>query len=178
MLALIILIITYAAQWKYFEKMGHEGWEGIVPFYNYYILFKELYGNGWKMLLMLIPFYGIYIIIKMNIDLARAFNKGTGFGVGLALLPVVFSCILAFGDAVYEDGRYAIVGTNVISQKLDVVAQKADSTSTTAAAGNTRPVRKNPNALETLKELNEMKESGILTEEEFNEKKSELLKQI
>lgn len=74
--SLICGILTLVASWMIFKKMGHQGWEGIVPFYNTYVLCQELYGSGWKFLLLLIPLYNIYFIIKMQIDLAKAFNQG------------------------------------------------------------------------------------------------------
>ena len=37
----------------------------------------------------------------INIALAKAFGKGTGFGVGLTLLAIIFAPLLAFGDAEY-----------------------------------------------------------------------------
>ena len=93
-LELIIGILTLVAEWMIFKKMGRQGWEGIVPFYNTYVLCQELYGNGWKFLLLLIPIYNIYFVIKMNIDWAKAFNQGVGFGIGLLLLPFIFQLIL------------------------------------------------------------------------------------
>lgn len=71
-LSLIIGILTLVAEWMIFKKMGRQGWEGIVPIYNTYVLCQELYGNGWKFLLLLIPIYNIYFVIKMNIDWAKA----------------------------------------------------------------------------------------------------------
>lgn len=47
-LSLIIGILTLVAEWMIFKKMGRQGWEGIVPFYNTYVLCQELYGNGWN----------------------------------------------------------------------------------------------------------------------------------
>ena len=94
--SLICGILTLVASWMIFKKMGHQGWEGIVPFYNTYVLCQELYGSGWKFLLLLIPLYNIYFVIKMQIDLAKAFNQGVGFGIGL-LLPFIFQMILGFG---------------------------------------------------------------------------------
>ena len=76
-----------------FKKMGHQGWEGIVPFYNTYVLCQELYGSGWKFLLLLIPLYNIYFVIKMQIDLAKAFNQGAGFGIGLLLFVGCDVCV-------------------------------------------------------------------------------------
>ena len=100
-LSLIIGILTLVAEWMIFKKMGRQGWEGIVPIYNTYVLCQELYGNGWKFLLLLIPIYNIYFVIKMNIDWAKAFNQGVGFGIGLLLLPFIFQLILAFGGDQY-----------------------------------------------------------------------------
>lgn len=92
-------VLSLVAAWKVYMKMGYQGWEAIVPFYSSYVLFKTLYGNGWKMLLMLIPIYNIYVVIKLSIDLAHAFGKSTGFGFGILLLNAVFMCIMAFDDS-------------------------------------------------------------------------------
>mgnify|MGYP000712497399 CR=1 FL=1 len=73
-LELIATILSLVGSWMVYKKMGRQGWEGIVPIYNTYVLCQELYGNGWKFLLLLIPFYNIYFGIKMMIDLAKAFN--------------------------------------------------------------------------------------------------------
>ena len=88
MIQIIAAILSMAGSWMVYKKMGRQGWEGIVPIYNTYVLCQELYGNGWKFLLLLIPFYNIYFAIKMMIDLAKAFNLGAGFGIGLLLLPL------------------------------------------------------------------------------------------
>ena len=45
-LSLIIGILSLVAEWMIFKKMGRQGWEGIVPIYNTYVLCQELYGNG------------------------------------------------------------------------------------------------------------------------------------
>lgn len=102
-------VLTLVAAWKLFVKMGYAGWEAIVPLYNVYILFKELYGSGWRMLLLLIPLYNIYVAIKFEIDLAHAFGKTTGFGIGLIFLNPIFLCIMGFDDSryirLYNDGN-------------------------------------------------------------------------
>ena len=99
LLEIIGAILSMVGSWMIFKKMGRQGWEGIVPIYSTYVLCKVLYGNGWKFLLLLIPFYNIYFAIKMMVDLATAFNQGVGFAIGLLLLPFVFNLILAFGGA-------------------------------------------------------------------------------
>ena len=100
----ITYVLSKIAWWKLFKKMGYKGWESLLPLYCDYLLFEELYGNGWKMLTLLIPFYNIYVLIKLNIDFVHSFNKGTGFIWGAILLPHVFYTILGLGDAQYLDG--------------------------------------------------------------------------
>ena len=127
LIGLIVFVIELAAMWKIFQKMGRQGWEGIIPFYSTYILFQELYGNGWKMLFLLIPFYNIYLAIRLYIDLARAFNMPAAFGVGLILLSTIFMCILAFGSAVYGDGSKEVTEDDPISAALNKVSAAANA---------------------------------------------------
>lgn len=47
----ITTVLILVASWRVYQKMGYQGWESIVPFYNVYVLFGELYGNGWRFLL-------------------------------------------------------------------------------------------------------------------------------
>ncbi len=98
MLSVILYVVMIVADWKVYEKMGRQGWECIIPFYNVYVLFQVLYGNGWKMLLLLSPFYNIYVAIKLQIDLAHGFNQFGAFVLGLVLVNPVFMAILGFGD--------------------------------------------------------------------------------
>lgn len=62
-----------------------------------------------------------YFAIKMMVDLAKAFNQGVGFAIGLLLLPFVFNLILAFGGAQYMDGSY----TNTQPDMVEDVVNKA-----------------------------------------------------
>lgn len=96
-------IVGLVAQWWIFKKMGREGWEGVLPLYNLYVLFEVLYGKGWKFLLFLIPLYNIYLLFKVDIELAHRFGRTSGFGVGLVFLTPIFKCILAFSDSQYND---------------------------------------------------------------------------
>ena len=171
LLSILITIVLLAANWMIFQKMGRQGWEGIIPLYNSYVLFETLYDNGWKFLMLLIPFYNIYLIFKMNIDLAHRFNKETGFGVGMTLLSFIFYPILAFGPAQYLDGSYAIQGNDVVSETLN-------KATTAIQEGVPQQPRKDERALDKLKELNDLYQQGIISEEEYNAKKEDLLKRI
>ena len=168
MLELFVTIISLAASWRIFQKMGRNGWEGIIPLYNTYVLFEELYGNGWRMLLLLIPLYNIYLAFKLNIDLAHKFHQGTGFGVGLTLLYPVFGCILGFGNAVYGDGAQANHGTDPISETIDSAANFV------SGAFSGKP-RRDPEALNKLEQLKNLRDSGVLSEEEYQKMKADLM---
>ena len=99
---LAIIVVMIAGFWKVFTKAGHPGWAAIIPIYNLYILTKIAGRPWWWMLLFLVPIVSFVIAIILSIDVAKAFGKGTGFGVGLALLSPIFYCILGFGDATYK----------------------------------------------------------------------------
>ena len=99
-IALVVLAIV--GVWKVFTKAGHPGWAAFVPFYNVYIMLKIAGRPGWWLLLFLVPVVNVVIAIIMSIDIAKAFGKGTGFGVGLALLGSIFYPILGLGDATYQ----------------------------------------------------------------------------
>lgn len=170
MISALISILLLVSLWMIFRKMGREGWEGIIPFYNIYVLFEEFYDNGWKFLLLLVPLYNIYLIIMLNIKLAKAFGQSSGFGVGLALLFFIFYPVLAFGDYTYLDGTKEKKDDDFITRSIN----NAGETIKDAAS----KVGKDPKAIEKLKELEELKEKGVITEEEFQKKKEELLKRI
>lgn len=117
----VMTIISLAAMWRVFQKMGREGWEGVIPGYNLYIIFQELYGDGWRCLMLLIPFYNIYLAFRYNVDLARRFHKEDIFGLGMMLLGWLFYGILGFGSAVYGDGSRAVKGNDPVSNAINNV---------------------------------------------------------
>jgi hypothetical protein len=99
---LLIAVLLIVAMWKVFTKAGQPGWASIIPIYNLYIWCKIVGRPGWWILLMLIPFVNIIVGIILCIDMAKSFGKGAGFGIGLALLGVIFIPILGFGSAQYQ----------------------------------------------------------------------------
>ena len=106
---LAVCVAMIVAMWKVFTKAGKPGWAAIIPIYNTYTLFDMVYGKGWKFLFLLVPFYNIYVGIKLYIDLAHCFGKSGGFAVGLIFLNPIFMCILGFGSAVFESPYYKSV---------------------------------------------------------------------
>ena len=113
-IALVLGIIVIVAQWKVFTKAGRKGWECLIPYHSNFELFDMSNINPAFNLLMIfapiIPFVGtiaVFVIeIYLCIKLAQSFGKGTGFGIGLALLGFVFWPMLGFGQAQYQGTYY------------------------------------------------------------------------
>jgi uncharacterized membrane protein YhaH (DUF805 family) len=108
-LAVAVVVATIAGRWKAFEKAGHPGWASLVPIFNVYLTFKIGGNSGWWMLGLFVPVVNFFVVGKMNVDAAKAFGKGVGFGLGLLFLPFVFWPLLGFGDDSYrQSGRTAV----------------------------------------------------------------------
>lgn len=98
--ALSLFIII--AMWVVFTKAGQAGWKSLIPIYNIYILLVIAGVPGWWLILLLIPLVGLVFHLLAMLALAKKFGKGTLFGIGLFILPIVFYPLLAFGGARYE----------------------------------------------------------------------------
>lgn len=101
-----MLTFQYICIWKIFVKAGVEGWKSLIPVYNLIVAFKFIGLSPYWLFVylgMMIPFINFIAMfgaIALNviyyIYLGKAFNKDTGFIVGLVLVPGVFQAILAF----------------------------------------------------------------------------------
>jgi hypothetical protein len=98
---LVVVVAVIAGMWKMFEKAGKPGWAAIVPIYNIIVLLEIVGRPLWWIVLFLIPCVSLVAWIIIAIDVAKAFGKDVGFGIGLALLGFIFIPILGFGDARY-----------------------------------------------------------------------------
>lgn len=96
-------LLTLIASWKLFEKAGLPGWKGLIPIYNTYCLYQMAFGKGkgWYIICLLVPCVNAILSIVYSVKLAKVFNKGIGYALGLMLLNPLFMMILAFGDAEY-----------------------------------------------------------------------------
>ncbi len=98
---LAICVLMIVASWKVFEKAGKPGWACLIPFYNLYVFLVIAGKPGWWLVLFLIPLVNIIFAVLASIALAKKFGKDALFGVGVAILGIVFLPILAWGDAEY-----------------------------------------------------------------------------
>jgi hypothetical protein len=108
LLVSVISVIQIISLWMIFERAGQPGWAALVPVYNMWVLAEVAGKPGWLGLVAFavffipVPLVGplAYLVfwIIFAIGMAKTFGRGTGFGIGLSLLPVVFYPILAFED--------------------------------------------------------------------------------
>lgn len=105
-----VVVLVIVSIWKIFEKAGKPGWAVIVPFYNIIVLLEIVKKPIWWIVLVLIPLVNIVVIIIVYVELAKAFGKSAGFGIGMIFLSFIFLPLLAFGDDQYLDGAASSSG--------------------------------------------------------------------
>jgi len=98
---LVILVVEFVAAWRIFTKAGRPGWGVFIPIFNLYLLCKISGRPGWWIILFCIPLVNVVVGLIVALDIAKAFAKGSGFGIGLWLLGFIFVPVLGFGSAQY-----------------------------------------------------------------------------
>lgn len=112
---IVVAIVYIVSMWKIFTKAGKPGWAAIIPIYDLIVLLEVVGRPTWWIalyiagfILAIIPVIGFLAVIGLAvlgiiiaIDLAKSFGRGSGFGIGLAFLGIIFYPMLAFGSAKY-----------------------------------------------------------------------------
>lgn len=97
----IVLVLEILAFWMIFFKAGRPGWAAIIPIYNLYTMCKVAGRPGWWWILFLIPFVNIVVVFIVYIEIAKAFGKGTFFGVMMVFFTIICALILGLGSSTY-----------------------------------------------------------------------------
>ena len=132
-IALIFALLKYIGAWKTFKKAGVDGWEALIPVHNLIVEFQLAGLKTYWYFLLLVPIANIIILCWKDIELAKAYGKSAGFGIGLFLLGPIFYLILGLGKAEY------VGPTSSNSNNSGTTGGTATQTSTTAT--NTQPVQ-------------------------------------
>ena len=101
LIIMVAMIVIIAGVWKTFSKAGKPGWACLIPIYNLVVMLQIGGRPIWWLILMFVPFVNLIIALMIGIDIAKAFGKGAGFGLGLTFLWFIFYPILGFGSAEY-----------------------------------------------------------------------------
>jgi len=107
LVVIVVALVLTVSMWIVFDKAGEPGWAAFVPGYNTWVLAEIADKPGWWGLVMFFsayipyigPLVGLVLSLVISIGVAKAFNRGVAFGVGLCLVPFVFYPILAFSSS-------------------------------------------------------------------------------
>lgn len=103
LVSILPMLIMFGAQWKIYEKMGVEGWKGIIPIYNLYVLIVEVLHKPTKeFILCLVPVVQLYFIYLNYYLMLKGFGKSTKFMIASIFFPWVTFPILAFSNSEFN----------------------------------------------------------------------------
>jgi hypothetical protein len=107
---LVLALVTLISQISVFVNAGEPGWAVFIPVYREVCMARiadKSEGLGWLCgFSNFIPYVGgvIYLVLicTFSIGIARNYNRGLLFGLGLCFLPFIFYPILAFCGHAYD----------------------------------------------------------------------------
>ena len=112
---IVLAVLTIIGQWKMFKKAGKAPWDCLIPVHSQ-IVGMEMGGIESKwFFISLIPFGGLFLMFWMNIELAKSFGKGAGFGVLMTFFPFICYPILGLGSAEYIGAQRQTASTSAKS---------------------------------------------------------------
>ncbi len=126
---LVLVIITFIAKWRIYNKAGKPGWGLLLPVYKD-VLLLEIADLSPALLLiyftLFIPVFGPFIFIVAHIvikivtaiKLSKVFGQPSPFAIGLILLPTIFNSILGFGEDEYKKDKSEIKEKVVEEEKV------------------------------------------------------------
>lgn len=103
--SVIIVLFMLISKWRIYIKANKPGWAVLIPIYNDIVFFEVAGMNVLMVILLFIPIANVIVYFISNVKVAKKFNKGTGFGIFMALFPLLGYPILAFGKSVYEGNK-------------------------------------------------------------------------
>ena len=110
--ALLIVVAVYSVivTGLIFKKVGKSPYMTIIPVYRDIIHLKICNFSPWVLILVFIPIIGwlalASIAIISRFELAKSFDHGFLFGLGLLVLPIVFRSYIAFSKDQYIGDRF------------------------------------------------------------------------
>ncbi len=118
--AVFYYVLTVIGAWNVFSKMGEPGWKSLIPFYNDYTVYKNVWKGSWYLIMLalsvvtgflssgtsgvmmfletVLSVVVIAVEFKAMLALSRAFGHGIPYALGLYFLKPVFMIILGFNN--------------------------------------------------------------------------------
>lgn len=194
---LAAILLGTLGKWRVFQKMGFNGWKTLIPFYSDYLMFKGVYGNGKRVLVvwlapvgaMFLNMIGAFsdssaiaaffslialglniwcIVVQLRLNFDLAHAFGQSTAFGWGLMLVNYVFMILLGFSDYKcHGKESINESDVIS----ATAYKLEGWLRSARSGG-------KNAVTQLKELCELHDKGVIDDAVFEAKKAEMIKRI
>lgn len=99
-LASFLMLVLLVSKYRIYKKAGKKGISSFIPIWSEITLFQIVDKPWWYIFLYIVPIVNIIIIFETNILLAKKFGKGSGIGIGMSLVPMIFVPLLSFYDYV------------------------------------------------------------------------------
>ncbi|MFB6296405.1 MAG: DUF5684 domain-containing protein [Halobacteriales archaeon] len=119
--AVAIGAAVLAGVWKTFRKANYPGWAAVVPIYNVYVMLEIGDEEWWWVLVLFVPVLNIYAAYRAVAGVSEAFDRGTGFALGLLVAGFVFWPLLGFGGYSYQGSP-----EDVLDERLEDALDKSD----------------------------------------------------
>ena len=86
LVAVVFVVLMLIGQWKSFKKAGYKGWEALIAGHSNFVncTFAGINAIPFIGFLCYLGLFGYYQVV-LGISTAKAFGKGTGFGIALAI---------------------------------------------------------------------------------------------
>ena len=85
-----VLALFYIGLWKLYQKADRKGWEALIPFYNVYIMLKLTGRPTWWLVWFFIPVVNVIAGIALLLDFVKCYGK---FGFWEHAATIVFPFI-------------------------------------------------------------------------------------
>lgn len=122
----VIVLFMLISRWRIYSKANKPGWAVLIPIYSDIVFFEIADMNILKVILLFIPIANVIVFFSSHVRVAKKFGKGAGFGVFMALIPLIGYPVLAFGKSIYNGDS---VSTDEQSSILDVDMSGVPNTS-------------------------------------------------
>lgn len=134
--ALIAYVISSFCYMNLFKKAGIEAKKAWIPFYNNWIFFELGGQEGWKSILMFIPYVGglisyIFMVISAH-EINKKLGRDSGSTVLFIFLPLIWFIVIAIDRDEWNDSlgkpslaKGTIIGYQVVEETVQVTAEQA-----------------------------------------------------
>jgi hypothetical protein len=97
LLAVAAFILSVIGRWAVFDKSGYNGWLALVPIVSTIVPLRVARHSSWWVVVAYIPVLNLLPAFLIGDGIARKFEQGAVFTLGLSLLGFLFFPILGCG---------------------------------------------------------------------------------